>query len=323
MTAPHPFVAAVGAALAELGVAGRVPVACSGGGDSLALLRACVELRDAGADLRPVAAHFDHRQRPDSAADAAAVAACCDAWDCGFVAGTFGGGTGASEAALRDARYGWLAAAAAEAGAAWVLTGHTADDRAETVLLRIVRGTGVAGLAGIPAVGPLPGGSAGGVRVARPMLSRTGAAARAFLTHRGARWREDPSNRSPDFARNRVRHEALPLLRIAEPAGGRGAEPPGRPRRGSRRRDRRAGRGAAGRMRCSKPARGGSRCGLVRCSGCPRRRGRRFCGRRGNGPAGRSGGSAGGSGRGWRRCGPGTRRSACPTPCGRPAGRTH
>ncbi|QDT17269.1 tRNA lysidine(34) synthetase TilS [Alienimonas californiensis] len=219
MTERPPFVAAVGAALEDLGVAGRVPVACSGGGDSLALLRACVELRDGGADLAPIAAHFDHRQRPGSAADSDHVEELAGLWRCDVTLGTFDGAAGASEATLRIARYDWLRAAAGRAAAAWVLTGHTADDQAETVWLRIIRGTGVAGLAGIPAVGPLPGSTAHGpeVTVVRPMLGVTGAVARGFLADRGVGWRDDPTNAAANYTRNRLRQDVLPQLEALNP----------------------------------------------------------------------------------------------------------
>ena len=221
MSDPHPFPAAVDAALVELGVSGTVLVACSGGGDSLALLRVCVELRDSGTDLAPVAAHFDHRQRPGSQADGSAVASRAGAWGCEFRTGRFDGSPGASEAALRSARYAWLGAAAGEVGTGFVLTGHTADDQAETVLMRVIRGTGVAGLAGIPALAPLPGAAAipgaDRVRVGRPMLALTGAAARGFLADRGVDWREDPTNAVTDFTRNRLRHKVLPLLETLNP----------------------------------------------------------------------------------------------------------
>ena len=212
----HPFPEAVRAGLDRIGAAGPLLVACSGGGDSLALLRACVELGEPAT-----AACFDHRQRPRSRADGSTVASFAQEWGCEYVSGEYPGAPGASEDALRTARYGWLARAAAAAGAGWVLTGHTADDRAETVLLRIVRGTGPAGLAGIPASGPVPGAAAGPgtgpVRVGRPLLGVTGAAARAFLTDRGVVWREDPSNAAPNFARNRLRLAVLPRLAELNP----------------------------------------------------------------------------------------------------------
>ena len=201
----HPYPAAVGFALQELDIAGRVLVACSGGGDSLALLRACADL---GEDT--VAAYFDHRQRPDSLADGRHVAGLCRGWGVPFAAGAFVGPPGASEAALRAARYGWLGHAARRAGAAAILTGHTADDDAETVLMRLLRGTGVGGLAGIPESSRPP--MTGGVTVARPMLRVTGRDARAFLADRGVAWREDPTNATPDYTRNRLRQRVIPRL---------------------------------------------------------------------------------------------------------------
>ena len=208
----HPFPAAVAASLHELDVSGPVIVACSGGGDSLALLRACVELGD-----RPVtAAYFDHRQRDDSADDGRHVAACCREWDVPFAAGGFTGPRDASEAALRAARYGWLGHAARTAGARAVLTGHTADDDAETVLMRLLRGTGVAGLAGIPPVSA-PATLGGGVALVRPMLGVTGRDARAFLADRGFAWREDPTNATPDRTRSRLRTRVLPRLAEINP----------------------------------------------------------------------------------------------------------
>ena len=208
----HPFPAAVAASLQELYVAGPVVVACSGGGDSLALLRACAEVGH-----RPVtAAYFDHRQRDDSADDGRHVAALCSDWNVAFAAGGFRGERGASEATLRAARYGWLGHAARSAGAGAVLTGHTADDDAETVLMRLLRGTGVAGLAGIPSVSA-PALLGGGVSLARPMLGVTGRDARAFLADRGVAWREDPTNATPDRTRSRLRTRVLPRLAEINP----------------------------------------------------------------------------------------------------------
>ena len=208
MTAdPHPFVAAVAAGLERIGAGGSLLVACSGGGDSLALLRACVELnRDV------TAGYFDHRQRASSQADGSAVASFAETWGCGFVTSAFPGPRGVGEAELRNARYAWLADATASVSAGWVLTGHTADDRAETVLLRLLRGTGVAGLAGIAAAGPVPGRADAAVKVGRPMLRLAGREAREFLTVRGIRWVEDPSNAAADYTRNRLRRDLLPRL---------------------------------------------------------------------------------------------------------------
>ena len=196
----------------KIGAGGSLLVACSGGGDSLALLRACVELRDASGSGSVTAGYFDHRQRSSSQADGSAVASFAEAWGCAFLTGAFDGPRGASEAELRTARYAWLADAAAAVGGGWVLTGHTAGDRAETVLLRLLRGTGVAGLAGIAASGPVPGRADAAVTVGRPMLRLAGREAREFLTVRGLRWVEDPSNAAADYTRNRLRRDLLPRL---------------------------------------------------------------------------------------------------------------
>jgi tRNA(Ile)-lysidine synthase len=108
------------------------------------------------------------------------------------------------ETAARRARYGFLEAAAAEARADRIATGHTADDQAETVVMRLMRG---AGLHGLSAIRPLNG------RVIRPLIDARRSAIEAFLRESGERWREDASNADIALARNRVRHEALPALK--------------------------------------------------------------------------------------------------------------
>src|SRR5436189_3233901 len=112
------------------------------------------------------------------------------------------------EAVGRRVRYDFLASVARETGAAWVATGHTADDQAETVLHRLLRGTGLKGLAGIPARRAL----APGVDVVRPLLKVRRAEVLAFLQETGQRFRQDTSNVDPRFTRNRIRHELLPSL---------------------------------------------------------------------------------------------------------------
>jgi len=132
-----------------------VLVAVSGGADSVALLRALLAVRQPGRG-RLVAAHLNHQLRGEhSDADAAFVADLCRRLgvECRTesiaVAQTVRGGEGL-EAAARRARYQFLAATAAAIGARYVALGHTADDQVETILHRIIRGTGIAGLAGIP-----------------------------------------------------------------------------------------------------------------------------------------------------------------------------
>jgi tRNA(Ile)-lysidine synthase len=112
------------------------------------------------------------------------------------------------EAAARRARYRWLAEGARAKGVAWVATGHTADDQAETVLHRLLRGTGLAGLSGIAARRPL----APGVELIRPLLEVTRAEVLAYLESLNQDYRSDATNADVRFTRNRIRHELLPLL---------------------------------------------------------------------------------------------------------------
>ncbi|HBA85267.1 MAG TPA: tRNA lysidine(34) synthetase TilS [Verrucomicrobia bacterium] len=111
------------------------------------------------------------------------------------------------EMAAREARYDFFSRMALEVGAHVLATGHTADDQAETVLLKLARGAGPQGLGGIAYVGAWKG-----LRVIRPLRDITHAQACAFLRRHGLGWREDASNLSLHFLRNRVRHEVLPLL---------------------------------------------------------------------------------------------------------------
>jgi tRNA(Ile)-lysidine synthase len=115
-------------------------------------------------------------------------------------------GPGSVEAAARAVRYGALEAWADRLGAVRIAVGHTADDQAETVLMRLLGGAGVRGLAAIP---PVRG------RIIRPLLELRRQALREALTAEGIAWVEDPSNRDPKFLRNRIRHDVLPLLAAA------------------------------------------------------------------------------------------------------------
>jgi tRNA(Ile)-lysidine synthase len=175
-------------------------VAFSGGLDSCVLLHV---LRF-GDDRPPlVAAHFDHAMRPGSAADAAWAAGVCRAWNIPFRTAR-ASVPPASEGEARRARYDFLARVGGEAGSGAVLTAHHADDQAETVLFRAVRGTGIGGLRGIPPVRE-PG-------VVRPLLELWREELEAYAAEAGIRWREDPTNEHLGFARNALRHEILPAL---------------------------------------------------------------------------------------------------------------
>ena len=187
----------------------RVLVAASGGADSTAL---ALVLRELGC--RPVLAHVHHGIRGKTAdADARFVAALARKLGVPFVLGKFdvpaeARKTGESlEMAARRIRRGFLAAAAKRRKIRFIAVGHTADDQAETVLLRIARGTSVTGLAGIPYAT-----KHGGAVFVRPLRDVTRQQVVAFLKSRKQAWREDESNVADFALRNRVRHEILPLL---------------------------------------------------------------------------------------------------------------
>jgi len=174
-----------------------VLVAISGGIDSVVLLHL---LRFHHRDHDLVAAHFDHRMRPDSAADAAWVRGLCLAWRVPLETGVSTGGL-RSEAQARAARYAFLSEAADRVAAARILTAHQADDQVETVLFRLLRGGG--GLHGIP--------DRRG-RIVRPLLPFRRSEIEAYADRCRIDYREDPSNRRLEYARNRIRHIVLPAL---------------------------------------------------------------------------------------------------------------
>lgn len=210
-----------------------VLLAVSGGADSVALLRAADALADeAGqraAGGRLIVAHFNHRLRgEESDADQRFVVELCRRLDLPCEVGraeTTAGGrspasggseppgpfrlaTLASEETARHQRYAFLRDTAQRLGARYVATAHTADDQVETILHRILRGTGLAGLAGIPRARPL----AEGIALVRPMLELSRRDVLAYLAELGQPYREDTSNRLPRYTRNRLRNELLPRL---------------------------------------------------------------------------------------------------------------
>jgi tRNA(Ile)-lysidine synthase len=186
---------------------GRVVVACSGGPDSMVLADAAIAALGAP---RVIIAHVDHGLRPDAGATAAAVMAwAATVGAVGEVAVVEVARQASVEAAARTARYAALRALAARHGAAAILTGHTARDQAETVLMRIVRGTGPAGLIGIPRRRGL---------LVRPLLDTTRAEILAYAAARALPVHDDPMNTDPRFARSRLRAVVMPVLAAENPA---------------------------------------------------------------------------------------------------------
>lgn len=190
---------------------GLVLCAVSGGADSMYLL---VRLWELGF---PVAAgHFNHGLRGQEAdRDEAFVRDFCAARDIPFIAekGDVRAFAARERLGLEEAgrllRYDFLERAADTLGAAVIATAHTADDNAETLLLHLARGAGLRGLGGIP---PRRG------RVVRPMLAVTRREIEAYLREKGIPHVEDATNRQDDYARNRVRHGAVPALETVDGA---------------------------------------------------------------------------------------------------------
>lgn len=168
---------------------GTGPLTCavSGGADSLALLALAAET---GREVTAV--HIDHGLRPGSSAEADVVAAAAERFSARFVGARVAVAPGPNlEARARRARYDALPTGA--------LTGHTADDQAETVLLHLLRGAGLHGLAGFDGA-------------TRPIHRLRRVETHELCADLGLVPVQDPSNHDPRFRRNRVRHELLPLL---------------------------------------------------------------------------------------------------------------
>ena len=181
---------------------GPVVVACSGGADSLALLALCGD-----AELQPVAVHVDHALRAGSASEAEFVARAATRLGAGFRSCRVAVAPGSNlEARARAARYGALERARRELGASVVLTGHTADDQAETVLLNVLRGAATDGIAGIPARRGT---------IARPLLGLRRADTLAICRTLDLCPIVDPMNADPVYRRVFLRREVLPALERA------------------------------------------------------------------------------------------------------------
>lgn len=205
----------------------RVVVAVSGGADSMAMLHLLTRLRTEW-NLDLVVAHLDHNIRPESADDAAFVGKMARRWKLSFETARLPQGAltqkGNMEATARRLRYQFLAQVAEkQQGDGFmvdVAVAHTANDQAETVLMNLIRGSGVHGLAGMRVVRPffLQDEPVPGVRVVRPLLDVTRSEIMVYLSEHNVPWREDPSNQDRTLVRNRVRHDLLPRLKELNPS---------------------------------------------------------------------------------------------------------
>jgi tRNA(Ile)-lysidine synthase len=182
---------------------GTAIVAVSGGADSVSLLDLLHGVaRDLGLTL--VVAHVDHGIHPDSGRVARAVAALARRYELPFELAELQLGSGTSETAARRARYAWLREVQQRHRARYLVTAHHADDQIETVLLRVLRGSAPAGLAGMR-----PRGSGG---LVRPLLSFTRAELAVYAAERGLPVHDDPANRDPAHLRSWVRVALLPAM---------------------------------------------------------------------------------------------------------------
>jgi tRNA(Ile)-lysidine synthase len=182
---------------------GSVLLAVSGGADSTALLVGTALVRER-LGLRVEVATLDHGLRPGSSEEAQAVARLAARFGFGCHVRALGltGGAGV-EARAREARYAALEALRRERELGAVATAHTASDQAETLLMRLARGTALRGAAGIHAARP---------GLVRPLLERTREEVVAFLEEQGVGYVTDPMNADPALFRTRIRQDALPAL---------------------------------------------------------------------------------------------------------------
>lgn len=194
----------------------KVIVGVSGGPDSVALLHALYTLaNEFGVSLH--VAHLNHMLRGKAADDEARYVESL-AYELGLgctvqavdVKDHADKRRISIELAARDVRYDFYRRTAVGEGASRVALGHHAGDQAETVLLRLIRGTGMSGLCGIPAVRPL--GPTGGITVIRPLLELTSREIRSYCHGAQLEYCIDASNVSPVYLRNRVRHDLIPRL---------------------------------------------------------------------------------------------------------------
>jgi tRNA(Ile)-lysidine synthase len=195
-------------------VTGRVLLAVSGGPDSMAMLQAFTQCYDRD---QLVVGHFNHRLRgAASEADAALVQRVCQEVGIAFELGsseTLRPEQVGLEAEARKLRYQWLRNTAERLQCSWIMTGHTLNDQAETVLHHMVRGTGWRGMRGIASRKYLNDA----LKLGRPLLRCTKAQVLEYLASQQARYCDDASNSDVKFTRNRLRHRVMPELLSINP----------------------------------------------------------------------------------------------------------
>ena len=203
---------------------GRIVVAVSGGPDSTALLVLLARLSQS-LNLTLHVAHYDHglRSRRVAQREERFVRALAESYGLpvtvgqGDVRAVAKAQKLSMEDAARRERYAFLAQVAAETRSRAVATGHTASDQAETVVLHLVRGSGLAGLSGMASMAPWPFAGQPRLRLIRPLLKLARQDTVGICDDAGLRAMDDESNASPRFRRNRVRNELMPLLRELNP----------------------------------------------------------------------------------------------------------
>ena len=198
------------AALAVEGAAargGRVGVACSGGAASVcALMWAASVFR--GREKNLFVLHFNHRERGAADSDAAFVGGLARSLGAEFVLGAAESAPERiSEDILRKMRLAFFASKSAELGLSAIVQGHNSGDVAETLVMRLMRGSGSEGMSA-----PRPLSHFRGALFARPLLRMSKAEIKKILSDAKAEWREDETNSSPDFLRNRLRAEIIPAI---------------------------------------------------------------------------------------------------------------
>ncbi|MDR1485630.1 MAG: tRNA lysidine(34) synthetase TilS [Planctomycetaceae bacterium] len=193
-------------------------LAVSGGADSSAMLHCAVRYARSVGLPDPIVGHVNHGLRGvESDGDELFVSLVSGEYGLRFFSHRITAAewdadkTGSVEAAAREIRYNFLLRTASEVGCRYIATAHTADDQVETILHRLIRGTGIVGLSGISAARQLNHA----VSIVRPMLEVNREWVLKYLDSIGKSYRVDSSNSGTDFMRNRIRNELLPMLRLS------------------------------------------------------------------------------------------------------------